>query len=108
MYNGEAIIGAIFVFHAHKYVVTQGMARFLQSFAAWAAIAVKNARLYEGMMAEKQRLNAIIQQSADGVMILNKALEVTEFNAALVQMTGLSSADVIGLHHSDFFHLENF
>lgn len=100
MFNADAVIGAIFVFPSDKYVVTQSMVRFMQSFAAWAAIAVKNARLYEAVTAEKQRLNAIIQQSADGVMILDPTLTITGFNAALTRMTGVPEAEAIGRPHS--------
>ena len=107
MYSGEAVIGAIFVFHSHKYSITDNLARFLQNFANWAGIAVKNARLYEAMNAEKQRLNAIIEQSADGVMILDGALRVSSYNASLVSMTGVSIGDVIGEDHADVFKLEN-
>ena len=107
MYSGEAIIGAIFVFHSHKYSITDNLARFLQNFANWAGIAVKNARLYDAMTAEKQRLNAIIEQSADGVMILDGALNVSTFNASLVNMTGLGSDDVIGKEHAEVLQLDN-
>ena len=107
MYNGETIIGVIFVFHDHEHVISGSMGRFLQSFAAWAAIAVKNARLYEAVMAEKQRLNAIIQQSADGVMILDHSLHITTLNAALSRMTGLISADCSHKCHHNLIHLKN-
>ncbi len=107
MYSTEGIIGAIFVFHSHKYNVTDSLARFLQNFANWAGIAVKNARLYDAMMSEKQRLNAIIQQSADGVMILDGALNISTFNRSLVNMTGLPSDDVLGREHAEIFALEN-
>ena len=92
----EGIIGAIFMFQTHEYSITESMAQFLQSFAAWAAIAVKNARLYEAVFSEKQRLDAIIQQSADGVMILDQGLNITTFNAALTRMTGMSSEEANG------------
>lgn len=107
MYSGEAIIGAIFVFHSNKYQITDSLARFLQNFANWAGIAVKNARLYDAMMSEKQRLNAIIQQSADGVMILDSSLNISTFNRSLVNMTGYASDDVIGCEHAEIFALEN-
>ena len=107
MYNGEAIIGVIFVFHDHEHIISGNMGRFLQSFAAWAAIAVKNARLYEAVMAEKQRLNAIIHQSADGVMILDQSLHITTVNAALSRMTGLNSAESCHQCHHNLIHLKN-
>lgn len=107
LYDGDAIIGAIFVFHARQYHVTQSMARFLQSFAAQAAIAVKNARLYEAVIEEKRRLNAILQQSADGVMILDPQLHITVFNAALSRMTGVSAETAIGAVHHELFRWED-
>lgn len=107
MYSGDAIVGSIFVFHAHQYTITDSLARFLQSFATWAAIAVKNARLYEANVAEKQRLNAIIQQSADGVMIIDQSLHITTFNAALTHMMGIPSRRAIGQQHDDVLKLEH-
>ncbi len=107
MYSGDTIVGAIFVFHAHQYTITDGLARFLQSFATWAAIAVKNARLYEANVAEKQRLNAIIQQSADGVMIIDQSLHIITFNAALTHMMGIPSRKAIGQQHDDILRLEH-
>lgn len=99
MFNGDAIIGVIFLFHEHEHQLSGSLARFLQSFAAWAAMAVKNARLYKDVTAEKQRLDAIIQQSADGVMLLDRALHITEFNASLTHMTNIGSDDAIGRPH---------
>jgi PAS domain S-box-containing protein len=107
MYSGDTIIGAIFVFHAHQYTITDSLARFLQSFATWAAIAVKNARLYEANVAEKQRLNAIIQQSADGVMIIDQSLHIATFNAALTHMMGIPSHKAIGQLHDAVLKLEH-
>lgn len=101
MYNGNEILGAIFFFHDHEQEISGSMARFLQSFAAWAAIAVKNARLYEAVSAEKRRLNAIIQQSADGVMILDRALNISEMNRSLANMLGITTEKARGHAHRD-------
>lgn len=98
MRSGEQITGAIFVFSDEPFDVNPNLARFLQSFAAQAAIAVRNAQLYEDVLHEKQRLNAILQQSADGVMILNHQLQITTFNKALCGMTNLCADDVMGHH----------
>lgn len=103
MFDGDALIGALFVFHTNRYFITGGYARFLQSFAAQAATAVRNARLYEAVIAEKQRLNAILEQSADGVMILDPVLTITIFNAALSRMTGWPAHEAIGRSHHDIF-----
>ncbi len=103
MFDGDALIGVLFVFHTHRYFITSGYARFLQSFAAQAATAVKNARLYEVVITEKKRLDAILEQSADGVMILDPHLLITVFNATLSRMTGIPASEAIGRSHHDVF-----
>jgi PAS domain S-box-containing protein len=68
----------------------------LQAFADHAAIAVSNARLFDGVLREKQRLDAIIEQSADGVMILDSRWRITTFNRAMEQLTGWPREEAIG------------
>jgi PAS domain S-box-containing protein len=89
------------VFQSGNYRFRSDAANLLRNFADQAAIAVKNARLYEAVIAEKQRLDAILEQNADGVMILNPQLEITVFNKALSRMTGWSAQEAIGKPHDD-------
>ena len=82
-------VGVIYVFRAAVNVAfSPADEQFLQAFAEQAAIAVSNARLYEGVLREKQRLDALIEQSADGVMILDNRWRITTFNRAMEQLTG--------------------
>lgn len=101
MVTGKTMVGLIYVFQTAKLRFRPDAARLLRSFADQAAIAVKNARLYEAVNSEKQRLDAILEQSADGVMILNAQFEITVFNKALSQMTGLTAAEAIGKQHDE-------
>jgi PAS domain S-box-containing protein len=101
MMSGDTVIGVIYVFQAENYWFGQDATNLLQSFADQAAIAVKNARLYQEIIAEKQRLDAIIEQSADGVMTLDRRLVVTVFNSALSRMTGWNAHDAIGRPHHE-------
>jgi signal transduction histidine kinase len=104
MVSGERAVGVVYVFLAGStYYFPQDVKMLLRSFAEQAAIAVRNARLYQQVNQEKQRLDAIIEQSADGVMILDPALRITVFNQALSRMTGRPSTVVIGLHHNEVF-----
>lgn len=66
-----SVVGVIFVFRAYQGETTANDRQVLQSFADQAAIAVQNARLFENVRDEKQRLAAILEHSADGVMILD-------------------------------------
>lgn len=90
-------IGVIYVFRAALNVAfSADDEQVLQAFADQAAIAVSNARLYQGAVREKQRLNAIIEQSADGVMILDSRWRITSFNKAMEQLTGWQREEAIG------------
>ncbi len=97
--RGE-VVGIIFVFRAYSGQPTVNDRMVLQSFADQAAIAVHNARLYQKLKQEQQRLLAILEHSADGVMILDASLRILHFNKALARMTGRQSADVVG-HFQD-------
>lgn len=104
MTSGERAVGVIYVFlTGSTYYLPQDVKMLLRSFAEQAAIAVRNARLYQQVNQEKQRLDAIIEQSADGVMILDQSLRITVFNQALSRMTAVSSPTAIGRHHDEIF-----
>ncbi|MFZ0544466.1 MAG: ATP-binding protein, partial [Candidatus Promineifilaceae bacterium] len=103
MLGGETIIGMIYVFQSDNYRISPDAAKLLQSFADQAAIAVKNARLYQEVIAEKQRLDAILEQNADGIMILDHQLKVVRFNPSLSHMTGWVAKDAIGKTHDEIF-----
>jgi PAS domain S-box-containing protein len=90
-------VGVIYVFRAALNVAfSADDEQVLQAFANQAAIAVSNARLYQGAVREKQRLNAIIEQSADGVMILDSRWRITSFNKAMEQLTGWAREEAVG------------
>jgi PAS domain S-box-containing protein len=101
MLSGENLIGMIYVFQAGSYQISSDAANLLQSFADQAAIAVRNARLYQEVIEEKQRLDAILEQSADGIMILDRQLRIDRFNPPLGRMTGWNRDETIGQYHRD-------
>ena len=92
----ERLLGVIYLFRSGTSAFTANDRAVLGSFADQAAIAVRNAQLYQQVSAEKQQLNAIIQHSADGVMILDPDLRIQVFNRALSQMTGWPAETAIG------------
>src|SRR5512143_3289226 len=79
----------------------------VQSFADQAAIAVHNAQLYQQTLREKQRLDAILEASADGVLILDSAQRITVFSRALARMSGLDADVAIGLPHDEAIVLDD-
>ncbi len=95
----DDMLGILFIFRSYAGTPTQNDYRLLQSFADQAAIAVHNARMYELTNRERQRLAAILDHSADGVMILDAHLRVERWNRALSRMTGWTADQTTGRHH---------
>ncbi len=95
------LIGVLYVFRAYGTRFTADDRQILASFADQAAIAVHNAQLYERLSQEKRRLDAILEYSADGVMILDSAHRIVVFNRALAQLSGWSAAEALGRHHDE-------
>lgn len=101
-------VGVIYVFRAALNVAFSADDRqVLQDFADQAAIAVSNARLYQSVLREKQRLDAMIEQSADGVMIIDNRWRITTFNKAMEQLTGWSREEAIGRPCAEVLAIEN-
>ncbi len=96
---GSELVGVIYVFRAYGGSFTRNDVQLLQSFADQAAIAVHNARLFEQVTMEKQRLDAILRHSADGIMILRPDHIIDSINLALSRMTGWPVEGAKGVSH---------
>jgi len=92
----EMVTGAVFVFRAGRARFTANERALLQSFADQAAVAVANAQLFAQVREEKQRLDAILDSSAEGIAILGPDNRIQRFNRAMVNMTGISAEQAAG------------
>lgn len=93
---GAEVIGYIFIFRTRGVAFSANDRQVLSAFADQAAIAVHNANLYQQVSAERERLNAIIENSGDGVMMVNPYRIILTWNKTLANMTGISAAEAIG------------
>ena len=84
----DEVVGVIYIFRGYATAFSANDRALLASFANQAAIAVHNARLYQQTTQEKRRLDAILDGSADGILIMNAAHAIQRFNRALARMTG--------------------
>jgi PAS domain S-box-containing protein len=103
----DHLLGLIFIFRGGRFTFTINDRQVLRSFADQAAIAVHNAQLYRQISQEKQRLDAILDHSADGVMILDPGLQIQVFNRALSRISNLSAHEAIGRRHDEIIELTN-
>ncbi len=93
------VLGVIYLFRVYQGEPSVNDQSVLQSFADQAAIAVHNARLYQSVREEQLRLAAILDHSADGVMILDVNGVIRRFNQALGRITGWSPEMALGRPH---------
>jgi PAS domain S-box-containing protein len=93
----EQIIGIIYVFRSEGAALFSPIDReVVASFADHAAVAVGNARLFQQVTLEKQRLDTLIQHSTEGVLILDAQGRVQMLNRPMEEMSGWSQDAAIG------------
>ena len=95
------VIGFIYIFRNYQGAFSTNDRSLLSSFANQAAIAVRNARLYTEINREKQRIDAMLDSAADGILILNPDHTVERTNAAFARMFGLSQDKIQTQSHGD-------
>lgn len=95
------VIGVIFIFRSYQDLFTPNDRALLQSFADQAAIAVYNARLYGQVSYEKQRLDALLDSAADGILILNADLTIERVNDAFERIFGKTHDELMGQSHDE-------
>ena len=95
------VIGVIFIFRSYPDLFTANDRTLLQSFADQAAIAVFNAQLYGQISYEKQRLDALIDSAADGILILDGDHTVERCNLAFERLYGQKRLAIQGRAHGD-------
>ena len=101
----DRVIGVIFIFRSYGGSFSTNDRTLLQSFADQAAIAVDNAQLYNQARQEKQRIDALLDSAADGILILSPAHIITRCNPAFERMLGLPKNEIVDADHADIIHL---
>jgi PAS domain S-box-containing protein len=103
----ERVIGVIFIFRNYIGVFSSNDTALLQSFADQAAIAVRNAQLYTQVNRENQRLDALLDSAADGILILSADHTIEHTNPAMARMLGIPVEEIIGQQHQKIIRWTN-
>lgn len=101
------VIGVIFIFRNYADLFTPNDRVLLQSFADQAAIAVFNAQLYGQVSFEKQRLDALLESAADGILILDAKLNIERCNGAFEKLFGLKREEIQKKNHTEVIQWQN-
>jgi len=73
----------------------------LRSFCRQAAIACRMPQFYSQINQERQRMNALLDSAADGILILSADHKVERCNPAAARMIGIEGKQAIGKPHGD-------
>ena len=101
----EKVIGVIFVFRNYPGIFSANDRALLQSFANQAAIAVDNAQLYQQVSQDKQRMDALIDSAADGILILAPRHVITRCNPAFARILEEPIKNIVGKSHEEVINL---
>jgi len=72
--------------------------RILSGFADQVAISVQNARLAHQLAEERYKIESIIENSADGIMTIDRQRRIVSFSASMERLTGWQKDEAIGRH----------
>ncbi len=97
----EQLLGVLFVYRSYPAHFTAEDLTRLQGFADQAAIAVRNAWLYTQVRHEKQRLDALLDAVADGILILTPDHILSRLNPAFARMYGARQEELAGRPHHE-------
>jgi signal transduction histidine kinase len=97
----QRVVGVIFIFRSYPDVFSPNDHALLSSFANQAAIAVQNAQVYARLSEEKQRLDALLDTAADGILILSPSKHIERVNVSFARLYGLPAQKIIDRLHEE-------
>ncbi len=102
----QKVVGLIMIFRSYSGSISNNDYNLLSSFANQAAVAVQNAQLYTQANVERERLNALLDSLADGILILSADNRIQRCNPALARMLNQPVDQLIGRNHEDVIRWE--
>jgi PAS domain S-box-containing protein len=116
---GEEILGALMFYHQDIGHFSDDQLDLISAVAKQIAVAINNAQLYNLIRDQAERLGdmlrtqhvetsrsqAILEATADGVLVTDARREITLFNVSAERILGLSREDVLGANLDQFMGL---
>jgi PAS domain S-box-containing protein len=96
MLVGDRLIGMIALDSRQPGFYTEEHAWLAQTFAAQAAIAIENARLFDQTLADANELEAVFNAITDFILVVDKDCVILEANPATAERYGVSLQELIG------------
>ncbi len=99
------LIGVLSAFSRRHRTWSEAEVASLESFASSAAIAIRNAELYDNIRRERERLEILLASIGEGIVATDAGGRVTIWNRAATELTGTPEAQAIGRRWRDVMGL---
>lgn len=106
LHVGDSLIGVMFLFR-RRNAFSPLDRQVLHGFVNQASIAVRNARMYQELEAHQQRLEAVIENSTVGVLILDQDRYVVSINQTLADLVGMTPENALHRRCNEVLDLHN-
>ncbi len=93
---GDRCLGTISLHSNETNVFTPDDERLLSTLASQAAIAIENARLFAAEESSRRKMEAVIQNMTDGLLIIDARCDIVLANQRAVELLGLTADHVAG------------
>jgi PAS domain S-box-containing protein len=99
------LIGVLSAFSRRHRTWSEAEVASLESFASSAAIAIRNAELYDNIRRERERLQILLESIGEGIVATDAGGRVTIWNRAATELTGTPEEQAIGRQWRDVMGL---
>ncbi len=103
MFSREHVIGVLAAAHSHPHPWSQSEADLLQTVANQVANAVNNAQLYQSVLSEERKIQAIFESGLSGLYATDAVGRIILFNRAAERATGWTLQQVHGRTWQEVF-----
>ncbi len=100
----DQVIGALTAAHSHPHVWSQSEIDLLQTIANQVANAVDNARLFQNVLTEQRKIQAIFDSGFSGLYATDAQSRIVMFNRVAEQATGWTLNEVQGKSWQQIFN----
>jgi PAS domain S-box-containing protein len=107
IFSGQNLLAILVLTHARPGHFNTGHLKTLQAASGQMAMAINNARLYNQAQSNLADLNALIESSRDGIILVSIDGYIRVINAAAMNLTRLDKepAELIGCSIVDFYRM---
>lgn len=90
------LIGVLCAYSRRHRAWSQAEIASLESFASSAAIAIRNAELYDNIRRERGKLEILLESIGEGIVATDSVGRVTIWNRAASELTGIAEDQAVG------------